>query len=109
MSETGMGLELIHLMTLTALHMRVHFMKTHLKSFSDGFKLWHKRRRKTLRLLKMQAKRGKNGSLMTKLLLTELIWVRRENISLSFIGTDLSQNICPFGLPVQSLSAGYST
>ena len=88
MSETGMGLELIHLMTLTALHMRVHFMKTHLKSFSDGFKLWHKRRRKTLRLLKMQAKRGKN-CLRTKLLLTELIWVRRENISLSFIGTDL--------------------
>lgn len=59
MSETGMGLELIHLMTLTALHMRVHFLKTHLKSFSDGFKLWHKRRRKTLRLLKMQAERGK--------------------------------------------------
>lgn len=59
MSETGMGLELIHLMTLTALHMRVHFMKTHLKSFSNGFKLWHKRTRKTLRLLKMQAGRGK--------------------------------------------------
>lgn len=59
MSETGMGLELIHPMTLTALHMRVHFMKTHLKSFSDGFKLWHKRRWKTLRLLKMQAGRGK--------------------------------------------------
>lgn len=69
MSETGMGLELIHLMTLTALHMRVHFMKTHLKSFSDGFKLWHKRRRKTLRLLKMQAERGKEWSSHNKIII----------------------------------------
>lgn len=69
MSETGMGLELIHLMTLTALHMRVHFMKTHLKSFTDGFKLWNKRRRKTLRLLKMQAKRGKKWQSHDKIII----------------------------------------
>ena len=39
--------------------------------------------------LRCRLREEKNGSLMTKLLLTELIWVRRENISLSFIGTDL--------------------
>ena len=69
MSGTGMGLEPIHLMTLTALHMRVHFMKTHLKSFSDGFKLRHKRRRKTLRLLKMQAERGKKWQSHDKIII----------------------------------------